>query len=91
VVEALNSIQALIRKDLLVGVDAKVRAQLQDIRELLASSDVHEFRHELKRHVSEIVVDAAGQMRIEGTLAGALDAVLKVVAGAGLEPATSRL
>ena len=91
VVDALSSIQAFIRKDLLVGLDEKVRAQLRDIRKLLGSADVHEFRHELKRHISEISVDAEGQMRIEGTLVGALDAVLKLVAGAGLEPATSRL
>lgn len=52
---------------------------------------VHHSRHELRQHIAAITVDGRGQMRIEGTLVGALDAVLKLVAGAGLEPATSRL
>lgn len=91
VADALDSIQILIRKGLLDGLEAKVRAELEHIRDLLASEDVHEFRHELKRHISEIKVDGEGQMSIEGSLTGALDAVLKLVAGAGLEPATSRL
>lgn len=55
------------------------------------SGSALELRLELQRHVAAITVDAQGQMRIEGTLVGALDAVLKLVAGAGLEPATSRL
>ena len=43
---------------------------------------VHHSRHELQRHIAAITVDGQGQMRIEGTLVGALDAVLKLVAGA---------
>lgn len=91
VVDTLNNIYALVRKDLLVGLEDKVRAQLQDLRSLLESEDALELRHELQRHIAAITVDGQGQMRIEGTLVGALDAVLKLVAGAGLEPATSRL
>ena len=73
------------------GLEGKVRAELEDIRKHLESSDVHELRHELKQHITEIRVDSQGQIRIEGSLVGALDSVLKLVAGAGLEPATSRL
>lgn len=66
-------------------------ASLVNPRNLLGSADALELRHELQRHIAAITVDDQGQMRIEGTLAGALEAVLKLVAGAGLEPATSRL
>ncbi|MCA8934961.1 MAG: recombinase zinc beta ribbon domain-containing protein [Planctomycetes bacterium] len=91
VADALDGINSLVKKDLLVGLEDRVRAEMEDIRGLLASQDVHQFRHELMHHVSAILVDAQGQMRIEGSLTGALDSVLKLVAGAGLEPATSRL
>lgn len=87
----LESIHALVQKGLLDGLEGKVRAELDDIRKHLESSDVHELRHELKQHITEIRVDSQGQIRIEGSLVGALDSVLKLVAGAGLEPATSRL
>jgi hypothetical protein len=82
VVDTLNNIYALVRKDLLVGLEGKVRAEFQELRSLLKSADAQELRHELQRHIAGITVDGQGQMRIEGTLAGALDAVLKVVAGA---------
>ncbi|MBZ0136829.1 MAG: recombinase family protein, partial [Planctomycetes bacterium] len=82
VADALDGINSLVKKDLLVGLEDRVRAEMEDIRGLLASQDVHQFRHELMHHVSAILVDAQGQMRIEGSLVGALDSVLKLVAGA---------
>ncbi len=91
VADALDGLNNVIRRDLLDGLEEKVRAKVQNIRDVLSGADVHELRSELKRHITSIVVDDQGQMRIEGALTGALEASLKMVAGAGLEPATSRL